>query len=60
MKLIKSITGALNGRKRLLGLAALFIYGGLVTTGAVEYNDVIAGAIAAWCGIAYGHAAYKG
>ena len=50
----------LNGRKRALGLAAVFIYGGLVSANLVQYNDTVVALILAWTGFGYVHAAKKG
>lgn len=60
MNVVKTVTNTLNGRKRALGWAAVFVYAGLVATGIVQYNDVVAGVIFAWTGVGYIHAAYKG
>lgn len=57
---MKSLLSFLNGRKRLLGLAAVFVYGGLVTAQLVDYNDTVVAIILGWTGVAYTHAAYKG
>lgn len=60
MSFIKALLNALNGRKRYIGLAAAFIYGGLVAVNVVPFNDTVVAIIAGWTGVAYTHAAYKG
>lgn len=56
---MKSLLNFLNGRKRLLGLAAVFVYGGLVTANLVDYNETVVALILGWTGVGYVHAAYK-
>lgn len=56
---MKSILRFLNGKKRYIGLAAIFIYGGLVSANIVAYDDTIVGIILAWTGVGYAHAAVK-
>ena len=60
MEYPKSLWQLLDGRKRAIGLAAAFIYGGLVTAGLVDYNDTVVALILAWTGVGYIHAAKKG
>lgn len=60
MNKLTNVWQSLSGRKRFLGYAAAFVYGGLVAVGAVQYNDAVAAVIAGWLGVAYTHAAVKG
>ena len=60
MNPVKSLWKFLDGRKRAIGLAAVFIYGGLVSAGYVDYSDTVVALILAWTGVGYLHAAKKG